>query len=80
MAENTRMKELTSKVDTMMIVMEQRIQREDKMMAAIDHNDERMKMLEQSIINLTSMMEHQLNSKTVGSEAPQLNSTPASIA
>lgn len=79
MAENTRMKELTSKVDTMMIVMEQRIQREDKMMAAIDHNDERMKMLEQSIINLTSMMEHQLNSKTVGSEAPQLNSTPASI-
>lgn len=45
MTENTKMKELASKVDTMMIVMEQRIQKENRIMAAIDQNDERMKML-----------------------------------
>lgn len=56
---NTRMKELALKVDTMMIVMEQRIQREDRMMVDIQQNDERMKMFEQSMINFTSMIENQ---------------------
>lgn len=68
MAENTRMKELSTKVETMMIVMEQRIQMEDKMMAAIDQTDDRMKMLEQSIINLTSMIEQQQGFKTRGTD------------
>lgn len=59
MAESTRMKELTSKVDTMMIVMDQRVQREEKMMAFRDQTDERMRLMEQSMINLTALIENQ---------------------
>lgn len=59
MAESTRIKELATKVDTMMIVMDQRVQREERMMAFINQTDERMKLMEQFMINLTTMMENQ---------------------
>lgn len=73
MAESTRMKELTSKVDTMMIVMDQRVQREEKMMAFRDQTDERMRLMEQSMINLTALIENQHRAQTTSLEGTTYN-------
>lgn len=59
------MKDLAVKMDTMMIMMDQR---EERMMAVIDQREERVKLLQQSILSFTSQVENQQNFRNTGLE------------
>lgn len=54
MADNTRMKEMAAKIDTLFALLDQR---EEKMIAALDQRDEKFKLLEQSLLQMTKCME-----------------------
>lgn len=69
MAENTRLKDLIAKIDNMQVAMDQR---EERLMAAIEHRDDRVKLLEISLQSISKFIEAHMVSSNVNSiEASQ---------
>lgn len=69
MAENTLFKDLIAKIDNMQVAMDQR---EERLMAAIEHRDDRVKLLETSLQSISKSIETHMASSNVNSiEASQ---------
>lgn len=62
MVEGNHLKELAAKLDNMQAIMEQP---KERLMAAIDQHDDRVKMLEMSLQSISKFIETQIVATTV---------------
>lgn len=71
MAESTRMKDITARLDTMMAIE----QHEERLLAAMDQHDEHVNLMEQALSRLSVILEsqqHRLQDNVTASTSVQL--------